>query len=301
MDTPGEARPWLGPVLMCLVSLFFALLDAATKYLAADYPLTQVVWFRYVVQTAVLALVFLPRIGLSLLHTHSPLLQLLRGLSLCGASILAINGLARLPLAETSAILFMAPLIVTLLSGLILKEKASRMDWAAIGLGFVGVLIIVRPGGGLMTWAVFFPMGAAACNACYQVVTRFTRVAEHPVTSNLYTGAIGTAVLLPLMPYVWQPMAATDVLIVCAAGAIGATGHLLFTKALSVSSVVVLSPYSYFQLMFASVLGWTIFETVPDAMSWLGILVIAAGGLMISLGRLVQRGAARLHSGSWLR
>src|SRR5690606_34559696 len=105
--------------------------------------------------------------------------QLLRGLCLFGASMLVINGFARLPLTETSAILFLSPLIVTLLSGLLLKEKARRMDWLAVCCGFAGVLIIARPGGGLLTWAILFPIGTAVCNALYQILTRSTRSSEH--------------------------------------------------------------------------------------------------------------------------
>ncbi|MER1969003.1 DMT family transporter [Castellaniella sp. GW247-6E4] len=301
MDIQGDARPWLGPVLMCLAGLCFAMLDSATKYLAAFYPLTQIVWGRYAAQTLLLALVFAPRMGWSLFHAHSYPLQLLRGLCLFSASILVINGFARLPLTETSAILFLAPLIVTLLSGALLKEKARRMDWVAVCCGFAGVLIIARPGGGLLTWAILFPVGAAVCNALYQIVTRSTRSSEHPVTSNLYTGMVGTALLLPVMPAVWMPMLWTDLLLVGGSGCIAAVGHLVITKALSYSPAAALGPYSYFQLVFVAALSWMIFGTLPDAVSWIGILVIATGGLMISVRRLLQYGSSKFHSRKRLR
>lgn len=296
MNTQGEAPPWLGPLLMCLASLCFAFLDTATKYLAASYPLTQIVWARYTAQALLLALVFGPRMGWSVLHAHSYPLQMLRGLCLFGASMLVINGLARLPLTETTAILFLSPLIVTLLSGVVLKEKARRMDWIAVSCGFAGVLIIARPGGGLLTWAILFPIGTAICNALYQIVTRSTRASEHPITSNLYTGMIGSVVLMPAMPYVWQPMAAVDLLLVGGAGCIAAIGHLVITKALSCAPAAALGPYSYFQLAFVAVLGWLVFGAIPDAMSWIGIVVIAVGGLMISMRRLLQYGSSKFHS-----
>lgn len=284
----AEARAWLGPTLMCLTSLFFALLDALVKYLALSYPLTQIVWARYVAQTVLLILVFAPHMGWRLLHAHSLPLQLVRGLCLLGASLLVINGLSRLPLTETTAILFIAPLVVTIFSGLLLKEHARRMDWIAVFFGFAGVLIIARPGGGLLTWAILFPMGTAVCNALYQVVTRSARSSEHPVTSNLYTGMIGMAVLAPAMPVVWMPMAWVDVLVVGIAGSVAALGHLLITKALEYSPAAALGPYSYTQLIWATALGWLVFGAVPDAMSWLGILVIAAGGLLLSIHRLIH-------------
>jgi len=301
MDTQGEARPWLGPALMCLASLLFAILDTTTKYLAAFYPLTQIVWARYTAQTVLLILVFAPGMGWRLFHAHSYPMQLLRGLCLFAASMLVINGFARLPLTETSAILFLAPLIVTLLSGLVLKEKARRMDWVAVCCGFAGVLVIARPGGGLLTWAILFPIGTAVCNALYQIVTRSTRGSEHPVTSNVYTGMVGAFVLMPVMPAVWQPMDWADLLLVIGAGLVAAIGHLVITKALSYAPAAALSPYSYFQLVFVAVLSWLVFHAVPDAVSWVGILVIAAGGLMISVRRLLQYGSSKFHSRKRLR
>lgn len=283
-----EARAWIGPVLMCLTSLLFAVLDALIKYLALRYPLTQIVWARYVAQTVLLVLMFAPYMGWRLLHAHSLRLQLVRGLCLLGASLLVINGLSRLPLTETTAILFIAPLVVTVFSGLLLKEPARRMDWIAVLFGFAGVLIIARPGSGLLTWAILFPMGTAVCNALYQIVTRSARSSEHPATSNLYTGIIGVLVLAPAMPVVWMPMAWMDILVVGLAGSIAALGHLLITKALEYSPAAALGPYSYTQLIWAAALGWLAFSTVPDAMSWLGILVIAAGGLLLSIHRLFR-------------
>lgn len=301
MDTHGEARSWLGPVLMCLAGLCFAMLDTVTKYLAAYYPLTQVIGLRYAAQAAVLVFVFMPRMGLRALRAHSYPLQLLRGLCLFGASMLVINGFARLPLTETSAILFLAPMIVTLLSGLLLKEKAGPMEWLAVCCGFVGVLIIARPGGGLLTWAVLFPIGTAVCYALYQILTRMTRGSEHPVTSNLYTGLVGTVALLPVMPFVWQPMLWTHLALVAGGGAIGALGHMVITKALSYAPAASLTPYSYFQLVFVAFLGWQVFGAVPDLLSWVGILVIVAGGLMISVRRLLHYGSTKFHSIKRLR
>lgn len=283
-----ETRAWLGPALMCLTSLFFAVLDALVKYLALSYPLTQIVWMRYIAQTVLLVLIFAPHMGWRLLHAHSMRLQLVRGLCLLGASLLVINGLSRLPLTETTAILFIAPLVVTVLSGLLLKEPARRMDWIAVMFGFAGVLIIARPGGGLLTWAILFPMGTAVCNALYQIVTRSARSSEHPATSNLYTGIVGVVVLAPAMPAVWMPMAWVDVAVIAIAGSVAALGHLLITKALEYSPAAALGPYSYTQLIWATALGWLAFSAVPDAMSWLGILVIAAGGLLLSIHRLLR-------------
>ena len=292
MDANRPYGVWLGPLLMCVASLFFSCLDTGTKYLTAGYPVTQIVWVRYMAQALAVFLIFQPRMGRSLFHAHRYGIQLFRGLCLCCGSVMVINGLARLPLAETTAIVFMAPVIMTLLSGLVLKEKARRLDWVAVACGFAGVLIIARPGGGLLTWAILFPVGSAVCNACYQLVTRASRSSEHPATSNLYTGLIGALVLAPWGIADWAPMAWTDLALVIGLGTVAALGHLIMTHALLHAPATTLGPYGYTQIFWATLLGWLAFSNVPDAMTWLGMLIIATGGLLLSSGSLLRHGAA---------
>lgn len=289
MDAYRPARAWLGPLLMCAASLFFSFLDTGTKYLTSSYPVTQIVWVRYMAQALAVFLIFQPRMGRKLFRTGRYGVQLFRGLCLCCSSVLVINGLARLPLAETTAIVFMAPVLITLLSGLVLKEKASRLDWVAVACGFAGVLIIARPGGGLLTWAILFPLGSAVCNACYQLVTRFSRSSEHPATSNLYTGLIGALILTPWGIASWEPMAWVDLLLVAGLGTVAALGHLVMTHALLHASAATLGPYGYSQIFWATLLGWLAFSSVPDGMTWLGMLIIAGGGLMLTSGPILRR------------
>lgn len=286
METPLSARPWFGPFLMCLACLLFAVLDTGTKYLAELYPVNQIVWARYVAQALTVLLIFARPRGVRLLHVHSPLVQLLRGLFLCAGSVLVIHGLARLPLAEATAVVFIAPLVVTLLSGLLLHEKARRMEWVAVACGFLGVVIIARPGGGLLVWAILFPMGAAVCNALYQIVTRSIRGSEDPATTNFYTGLVGAVVLIPWGPFSWSPMAWFDLLILTGLGVVAGVGHLTLTYALANASAARLAPYGYLQIFWATLLGWFAFTAIPDMLSWVGILTIASGGLLLSLGQL---------------
>ncbi|MGB6242412.1 MAG: DMT family transporter [Castellaniella sp.] len=297
MTTDTRSPAWLGPALMCAASLCFALLDTGTKYLAAHYPLLQIVWVRYIAQAAGVVLIFAPRMGLSLLNTHRYGIQLLRGLCLCCGSVFVINGLARLPLAESTAIVFLAPVLITLLSGLLLKEKARTLDWVAVACGFAGVLIIARPGGGLLTWAILFPLGSAMTNAIYQLLTRSSRQSEHAATSNLYTGLIGALALTPWGISVWAPMAPVDFLILLGIGGIASIGHLTITYALLHASAASLGAYSYSQILWATLLGWIAFGVMPDAMGWVGILVIALGGLVLSVPQARHLGSALLRRG----
>lgn len=291
MSNPTRAQNWQGPVLMCIASLFFALLDTGTKYLAAGHPLMQIVWLRYVTQTLAIVAIFTPRMGVRLYDAHSFALQGFRGLCLCCGSVLVINGLAQLPLAEATAIVFVAPLMVTLLSGLLLKEKARPMDWVAVACGFTGVLIIARPGGGLLTWAILFPIGAATTNAIYQIVTRISRQSENAATSNFYTGLVGALVLMPWGIAEWEPIPLFDLFLVFALGTVAAVGHLMITYALLRASAASLSAYSYSQIGWATLLGWGVFLAIPDPIAWIGMLVIALGGLLLSVPRLMRLAA----------
>ena len=197
----------IGPCLMCLAAFCFAGLDAMFKLLVHDYPLLEIIWVRYAVQSMAIALIFAPKMKRSILRTANFRLQMLRGVCLLCASLLVINGLDYLPLTESTALTFLAPILVTLLSGPLLGEQARTIDWFAVILGFCGVL--VRPGGGLLSFAILFPVGTAICNAIYQLLTRFFHSAEHPVTTNLYTGMVGMVLLGPAIPLVgripdWQ-------------------------------------------------------------------------------------------------
>lgn len=277
----------LGPLLMCLACLCFAALDTLIKYLSKGLPLTEVIWVRYAVQTVAIAALFVPRMKQRILRTSNLRLQILRGACLLGASLCVINGLSRLPLTETTAVLFLAPIIITLLSGPVLGERIKPVDWLAVILGFAGVLIIVRPSGGLLTWAILFPIGTACFNAVYQMVTRSFHSAEHPVTTNLYTGLVGMGVLAPVMPFVWQWPEPRQWAVLVAAGLVGALAHYIITKALECSTAAALGPYGYTQLIWAAVLGFLVFGALPDSVTWIGIAVIASSGLMLSIYHLM--------------
>nr|WP_281357695.1 DMT family transporter [Aromatoleum diolicum] len=273
--------------MMCVTCLCFAALDTLIKYLSKGFPLTEVIWVRYAVQTLAIAILFAPRMKSRILRTANLRLQLLRGGCLLGASLLVINGLSRLPLTETTAVLFLAPLIITMLSGPVLGERVKAIDWFAVVLGFIGVLIIVRPGGGLLTWAILFPIGTACCNAVYQMVTRFFHSSEHPVTTNLYTGLVGVVVLAPVMPFVWKTPDLEHAAIMVLAGLVGGLAHYIITKALECSSAMALGPYSYTQLVWAAMLGFMVFGALPDPITWVGIAVIASSGLLLSFYHLL--------------
>lgn len=271
----------LGIVLIIIAGAMLASHDAMTKSLALGYPVTLIIWVRYTVQSVLLPLLFLPKMGKRLLHTYRPVLQLLRGISLLGVSLLLITGLRFIPLAEATAVIFLAPVFVTLLSALLLRETVVQSQWLAVGLGLLGVGLIVRPGGALFSWPILLPLAAAICFAIYQLLTRMLAGKDHPATSNFYSGLIGSLLLAPVALFQLdelQQMSTPTLGMLLALGAIAMTAHMLLTLAFRYASAVVLAPFTYVQIISAVVVGWLAFDQLPDVWALLGVLIIMAGG-----------------------
>jgi drug/metabolite transporter (DMT)-like permease len=276
---PGMNQPVRGILLICVAVMLFASHDAVSKYLAGFYPIVMVVWARYVVHTLLMLVVFVPRSGLLVIRTKRPALQAARALCLIGCSLLFTAGLHFLPLAEATAVNFLAPLLVTALSVPLLKEQVSRAQWAAVICGFVGVLIIIRPGGALFTPAVLFPLGSAFCFGFYQLITRRLAETDSPTTSNFLTGLINSLLMSAALPFFWQTPQFGHALLMIALGACGMGGHLLMTQSFRHAAPAMLAPFSYLQIVFAGLIGMLFFGHTPDSGAMLGILVICVSGL----------------------
>jgi drug/metabolite transporter (DMT)-like permease len=261
-----------GIVLIVLATLLFASHDGLSKYLSGFYPVVMVVWARYLVHT-------LPQAGLSVLRTSKPLLQAARACCLLGTSLLFTTSLLFIPLAEATAVNFLAPLLVTALSLPLLGEQVSRRQWIAVLLGFGGVLIIVHPGGELFTPAVLLPFGSALCFCFYQLLARKLSEHDSPTTSNFFAGLFNTLLLSALVPFYWQLPSIGHGLLMLALGGCGMSAHLLLTQAFRSTAPAILAPFGYCQIVFAGLLGWLIFSRTPDLTTLLGILVICCSGL----------------------
>lgn len=283
MSKPQQTNSLLlGIGLILLSGSMLASHDAMTKYLAATYPVTLIIWVRYSIQSVLLVLLFSPKMGTRLFHMYRPVLQLLRGMSLLGVSLLLITGLRFIPLAEATAVIFLAPVFVTLLSALLLREPVSKAQWLAIGFGLTGVVLIVRPGGALFDWPVLLPLAAAVCFALYQLLTRMLAGKDHPVTSNFYSGLTGTLLLAPIgvmqLDQLQQmPVPALSMLL--GLGALAMTAHMLLTLAFRYASAAVLAPFTYAQIISACVVGWLVFGQLPDHWALLGVIVIISSGM----------------------
>jgi drug/metabolite transporter (DMT)-like permease len=274
-----------GIALMVAAVSTFTCLDTTSKYLAQHYPVPAIVWARYVVHMVLMTLVLGPRMGAGLLRTTNLRLQLIRGVVLAASSLVFLSALRLMPLAEAAAIAFMTPIIIAVLAGPVLAERVERHTWIALAGGFIGVLLIVRPGGGLFTPAALLPLASAFMMALYQMMTSKLAGRDAPLTTLFYPAVIGTALVPLIFPrelmLPTEPLhAALFVLI----GVLGGLGHFLLIRAHDYAPSSMLSPFMYAQLLTALVLGWIVFRQLPDAIALAGMAAIAASGLLLILG-----------------
>lgn len=271
-------QPLLGALLILVAGLLLAINDGLAKYLAQLYPVILVVWARYLAQTVLMVALFTPRMGRRVFVTLRPWPQFFRGMSLVAVSILFISGLRYIPLAEATAVIFLAPLMVTVASAL-LGEHVNRAQWAAVVFSLLGVMLIVRPGSSLFTPAILLPFGAALSFAVYQLLTRRLAGTDHPVTSNFLSSLVGATVLSGLVFFNWRTPSLTDAALMVGLGCVTTIGHLFLTNAFRFGSAATLAPFTYGQIVFAGLIGFIAFDHAPDFGVILGIGVIIASGL----------------------
>lgn len=267
--------------IICAIFLF-ASSDALSKYLVGFYPVILVLWVRYVVHTLAMLAVFGPRSGLALIRTKRPRLQLMRGLCMASTNILFISALRYIPLAEGTAIVYLTPLIVTALSAPLLHEHVTRRQWIAVIIGFIGVIIVVRPGGSMFTPVALLALASAFSFSCYQIITRKLTGIDSSTTSNFLSGVISTIVTSAILPFFWQVPSLHFALLMIALGISALTSHLLMTQAYHYAKPSTLAPFTYGQLLFAGLIGYALFGHIPDAYALLGISIICISGLMVA-------------------
>ena len=273
----------IGLLLMALAC--FAVLDTTTKHATLVVPIVMAIWARYFFQALLITAVVLPLKGLAVLQTNHPRQQLTRGMLLAVVTGLAFSSLKFLPVGEFTAINMTSPLLVTLLAARTLGEHVSMQRvWLVCG-GFVGTLIIVRPGTDMFGWSLLIPVALVMVNAAFQLLTSKMARTEDAMTTQFYTTWVGTALTSIPLFWFWVPVTETRVLLeLVLMGVAGATGHFLLILAFERSPAGTLMPYMYTQIAFAMLGGWLVFDHVPDHVSVLGIGLIAlcgtAGGLL---------------------
>jgi drug/metabolite transporter (DMT)-like permease len=269
----------------------FSSMDTIAKYVLRSYPLPPLIWARYAVHLIFMVLLLAPRMGWNLVRTAHPWLQVLRGMLLVVSTAFFYLSLTLLPLAEAAAISFVGPVLVTALSGPLLGERISARQWVAVTLGFVGVLIIIRPGGGMLTPAAIFPLLTALAFSLYQIVTRKIVGRENPLTTLFYTALVGAAVTSVGLPFAWQTPTLLQAPLIVAIGLLGGFGHFLLIRAVAQASPSALAPFVYVQLIWSTGLAFIAFGEFPNSGSLIGMLVIISGGLLAIDWRRMRRAA----------
>ena len=271
-------------LLFLLAGLCLSSLDATAKYLVRDHALFLVVWARYAGQMLVVTPFAWQRAGSGFWRTQRPGMQLLRSALLMVATICFFAGLRYLPLAEASAIIFLAPIFVVVLSGPLLGEHPSRARWIAVVTGFIGILILVRPGSSIFHPAALLLVVAAVCNALFFVMTR-KLVEENAYTTLFYSALVGTVGLSLALP--WETGESTagwrEALMLLLLGLLAGVGHWLVISAYSMAPASFLTPLAYLQIIWATSYGYLVFGQLPDRWSGLGMAVVVASGLWLAL------------------
>jgi drug/metabolite transporter (DMT)-like permease len=283
---PGAAaHPLRAALLVIAAVLLFACMDTTTKVLTSDYAPPVVIAVRYAVQCLLMLAILAPSQGRSLVQTQRTGLVVLRSVCLALASLIMAIAFHRLPVAEATAIVFLSPLLVVLISGTVLKERVGGFGIAAAVTGFAGVLLIARPGAGLDPLGVACALIGAVLIASYQLMSRLLARTERTVPMLFYTAVIGSVIYGLMLPWFWdgpQPDTRQVALFVCT-GAAGGLGHFLFTAAHREAPASVLAPVMYVQLIWAGLLSWLVFGHIADPLSVCGMAIVAMAGAAVAL------------------
>lgn len=274
-------------VLLCLAAmLLFAASDVIAKYLSVTFHPLQIAWFRYLAAMFLLAGVCM-RFGRPV-RSVRPSAQIVRGLGMAGATILLVAALSLQPIAEATALVFISPCLVTLLCVLILKERVQVLRWAGVIGGFLGVIVILRPGLAGYNPAALFSVASAACWATALVMTRRAVVADGLVTTLAYSALTGFVLLSGTLPFVFRAMTPFDAMLCAATACLWLAAHvaIAFAYRRPEAQVSRLAPISYSHLIWAIGFGYLVFGTSPDGVTLLG------AGLIVGSGLLASRAAA---------
>jgi len=270
-------------VLIVVASACFTMVDVSVKLLSQRYPVPLLVWARWGVQALILLAVLAPRRRAAIVRTTRLRLHLVRSVVLVASSFCYFLALRFLPLAEATALNYTAPILVTLMAGWVLDEPLTRPRWAFVIAGFIGMLLIVRPGTSVLAPAALLALAAAALYAIFQIMTR-QLAGEDLMVLLIYPSIIGTLLLSAGVPFVrsegWYPT--SDIAAFVGIGILGTLGHLLFIRAFQRASASAIAPFTYMQLVWSTVAGWLVFGTFPDAWTLSGIVVIAGSGVVLT-------------------
>ena len=282
----------LGIWLMCATSFVFAVQDGISRHLAAEYNVLMIVMIRYWFFAAfVIAIAIRTQGSIRVAAaTSQPFLQITRGLLLAAEICVMVFAFVKLGLIESHAIFASYPLLVAALSGPILGETVGWRRWAAIAIGFVGVLVILQPGVGVFSPYAVIPLTSAILFAIYGLLTRYAARRDKAATSFFWTGVVGAIGMTCVGVWFWEPMIGPDWIWMGALCITGVTGHFLLIKTYEVAEASAVQPFAYLQLVFATSIGISIFGEKLESNVTIGACIVVAAGLFTLLrARRVNR------------
>lgn len=279
---PDTGRQAAGIALMLVAVSILPVMDGFAKHLGQSLPVLQVVWGRFFFNVILVLPVLAALHGRKGLIPPRPGIQIIRGLCLVTATTLFFSALTFLPIADTLAIFFIQPLIVTALSPFVLGEHVGVRRWSAVIVGFIGTLIIIRPGFQEINLGTVLALAAGLCFASYLLLTRRIAGTGRPLVTATFTGLAGAIVLTVAMPWVWQWPTATQWLELVLIGLISTLGHYCIVKAYEHTEATVLAPFSFAEILMAVLVGYAWFGDLPDRWTVVGVVILVASGIYIS-------------------
>jgi drug/metabolite transporter (DMT)-like permease len=270
---------WMLATMVCFISL-----DATMKYALEFLPLVEVTWARFFF-ASLAALIICGRDLPKLWRSANPRSQLFRSMLLMVTTGLFNAGIMQVPLATATVLMFMSPILVTVMSAVVLQEHVGWRRWIGVGVGFLGALVVARAwenGLSMFNTGTLLLFTAAFANASYQITTRKLR-GDQPLTTLLFTAATGAVVTTGLLPWHWQMPDGREWLLMMMAGVLGCVGHLCLIRAYRLAPASVIAPFAYSSLIWATILGFAIWQDVPELTTLIGAAMIIGSGLYIFL------------------
>lgn len=287
MTTPTDNQrshttPAIAILMIIVTGGVLAGMDVTAKHLALNVPILMVIWGRYFFHTVItFSLYAAKQRSLDFLYARRPGLQFIRAAALFGATSFMYVAITLMPLGDAAAIQFLAPVLVTVISGLFLGEHVGPRRMAAVACAFVGVLLVARPGSGTLGWAALLPLVTAVLLAVYMVMTRIIRTKDNPAATTFYSTAVGAVVLSAVVPFYWQDLSPFEWGLMVTMGLAGAAGHFLLVKAFHAAEASMLAPFTYSQVIAAILWGLLIFGDVPSVWMACGATLIIGSGIYV--------------------
>ena len=270
--------------------MFLPVMDGFAKYLSAELPVLQITWARYFFTVAFTLPIMFFFYNKQLVWSNKPKLQILRGLILLTANICFFYSISVISLAKALTLAFIAPLIVTAFSPMLLGEKVGFKRWTAVIIGFIGSLVVIRPGFLEINFASFSALATGLMYGFYLIITRKLSTSDNPLLTLLLTGLVGAVIVSIIIPFVWVKPTLNQWFMMAGIGVFACIGHLFLILSLKYADASKLAPLGYTEIIPNVIIGYYFFSDFPDNWTFLGLFIIVISGIYISRREIVVKG-----------